>query len=57
MVDILKRVRSEWVVKYKHAPIAQLVEHRTLNPQVEGSIPSGDTILKNIPHVIIWDIF
>ena len=25
------------------APIAQLVEHRTLNPQVVGSIPTGGT--------------
>ena len=25
------------------APIAQLVEHRTLNPQVLGSSPSGGT--------------
>ena len=25
------------------APLAQLAEQRTLNPQVEGSIPSGRT--------------
>lgn len=29
-----------------YAPIAQLVEHRTLNPQVVGSIPTGGTIMK-----------
>ena len=27
------------------APLAQLVEHRTLNPQVPGSSPGGRTIL------------
>ena len=30
-----------------NAPIAQLVEHRTLNPQVVGSIPTGGTIVKH----------
>ena len=29
-----------------NAPIAQLVEHRTLNPQVVGSIPTGGTNIK-----------
>ena len=28
-----------------YAPLAQLVEQRTLNPKVEGSIPSRRTIL------------
>lgn len=29
--------------------MAQLVEHRTLNPVVEGSSPSGPTTLHSIP--------
>ena len=30
---------------YAHAPLAQLVEQRTLNPQVLGSSPRGRTIV------------
>ncbi len=29
---------------FAHAPLAQLVEQRTLNPQVLGSSPRGRTI-------------
>ena len=32
-------------VESRNAPLAQLVEQRTLNPQVLGSIPRGRTIL------------
>ena len=32
-------------VETRNAPLAQLVEQRTLNPQVLGSIPRGRTIL------------
>ena len=40
-----------------NVPIAQLVEHRTLNPQVVGSIPTGDTeILKAISNDIAFNI-
>ena len=38
---ILKRGRS---ILVRRAPIAQLVELRTFNPQVLGSSPSGGTI-------------
>ena len=31
------------LVKQKHGAIAQLVEHRTENPCVPGSIPGGTT--------------
>ena len=34
---------SCYSIKIIKAPIAQLVEHRTLNPQVVGSIPTGGT--------------
>ena len=33
-------------MRHINAPIAQLVEHRTLNPQVVGSIPTGGTVIK-----------
>ena len=33
------------------APLAQLAEHRTLNPQVPGSIPGGPTILTRRENV------
>ena len=36
-----------------NGPIAQLAEHRTLNPQVEGSIPSGRTLDEFQPSVIV----
>jgi hypothetical protein len=40
------------MVKYKsNGPIAQLAEHRTLNPQVPGSIPGGPTILTRRENV------
>ena len=39
-----------------NVPIAQLVEHRTLNPQVVGSIPTGDTICK-MPFMYSWKAF
>ena len=34
-------------VETRNAPLAQLVEQRTLNPQVLGSIPRGRTILSS----------
>lgn len=50
-------------VKANKAPIAQLVEQRTLNPWVVGSIPAGGTqslypwkALKN-KALGIWDLF
>ena len=39
-----------------NAPIAQLVEHRTLNPQVVGSIPTGGTSIKNT-QILFWVFF
>ena len=45
-VGILKRVHNQVSSEIKNVPIAQLVEHRTLNPQVLGSSPSGGTIVK-----------
>lgn len=51
------------LVKENKAPIAQLVEQRTLNPWVAGSIPAGGTqslypwkALKN-KALVIWDLF
>ena len=35
---------SLWWTNWHLGPIAQLAEHRTLNPQVPGSIPGGPTI-------------
>ena len=37
------------------ASVAQLVEQRTENPRVVGSIPTGGTIIKQSAHVpIVW---
>ena len=43
---------SHWLspsVETRNAPLAQLVEQRTLNPQVLGSIPRGRTNLLSCP--------
>ncbi len=39
-------------MQYNHLEIAQLVERRTVNPQVEGSTPSFETqtIISSISH-------
>ena len=37
--------------------IAQLVEHRTENPGVPGSIPGGTTNQKQILRNFAWDLF
>ena len=39
----------------QYASVAQLVEQRTENPRVVGSIPTGGTITKQSAHVpIVW---
>ena len=53
LIKTLEIISKSWYsMPYIHAPIAQLVEHRTLNPQVVGSIPIGRTRQK-IPSA--WD--
>lgn len=36
-----------------HAPLAQLVEHMTLNHQVGGSSPPGCTIQNSVLHATV----
>ena len=37
-----------------NGPIAQLAEHRTLNPQVPGSIPGGPTIFQTEDNMSVF---
>ena len=38
-------VQYSWLFQQLEGPLAQLVEHRTFNPRVVGSIPTGPTLL------------
>ena len=38
------------------APVAQLVEQRTLNPLVEGSSPSRCTIFINLVLILLYPV-
>ena len=35
-----------------YAPVAQLVEQRTENPRVGGSIPPGGTMCADVAHLV-----
>lgn len=37
-------VQYSWLFQQLEGPLAQLVEHRTFNPWVVGSIPTGPTL-------------
>ena len=37
-------VQYSWLFEQLEGPLAQLVEHRTFNPWVVGSIPTGPTL-------------
>ena len=39
-----------------HASVAQLVEQRTENPRVVGSIPIGGTIYADLAHLVERDL-
>jgi hypothetical protein len=44
MIEVLKIIFALCFIEQKLAPIAQLVEHRTVNPQVSGSSPDWSAI-------------
>ena len=48
------RLISTGLMEYKMlcGSIAQQAEHRTFNPQVEGSIPSGPTIYQTFARMV-----
>ena len=39
-------------VAIRYASVAQLVEQRTENPRVVGSIPTGGTIFADLAHLV-----
>ena len=41
-----------WTQFHRSASVAQLVEQRTENPRVVGSIPTGGTIYADLAHLV-----
>ena len=54
LVDILKRVQNQQVVRIKHARLAQLVEHSTDTRAVPGSNPGPRTRSKALERVLLY---
>ena len=46
------RVAKVFTVSRLYASVAQLVEQRTENPRVVGSIPTGGTIYADLAHLV-----
>ena len=50
------RVAKVFTVTRLYASVAQLVEQRTENPRVVGSIPTGGTISADLAHLVERDL-
>ena len=51
-----KRLDGRRPIFLKHASVAQLVEQRTENPRVVGSIPTGGTMNEFQTHSLYADV-
>ena len=50
------RVAKDFTVTRLYASVAQLVEQRTENPRVVGSIPTGGTTYADLAHLVERDL-